>query len=252
MDERAPTTDVIANYCCQTHRPLASLIFVAPLLLAYEGGLVLLGPAAMRNGADVWLRFMLDVAGFSQYFLLPVLTCLLLLVWHHLRRDGWRVSSNTLYGMLMESILFGGFLLVVAYVQQSLWSLVQISSCALDSDTSAHLVAYLGAGIYEELLFRLMLLPALAMLIRGCGFRATDSLFVAMIAASVLFAAAHYQLDFHFGTLHIATPHGEVFQWTTFCFRTAAGLFFSALFVFRGFGVSVGAHTLYDVLVAFA
>jgi hypothetical protein len=34
-----------------------------------------------------------------------------------------------------------------------------------------------------------------------------------------------------------------------FVFRTVAGLYFTLLFVLRGFGVAVGAHAGYDVLV---
>ena len=62
------------DYWQQSRRPLTSLAFVTPLLLVYEAGVLWLGPHAMRNGADVWLRQLLDLLGFSQYFLLPLLT----------------------------------------------------------------------------------------------------------------------------------------------------------------------------------
>lgn len=48
---------------------------------------------------------------------------------------------------------------------------------------------------------------------------------------------------------HNIGPLGESFQWYTFCFRTTAGLFFAALFVYRGFGVAAGTHAAYDILV---
>jgi membrane protease YdiL (CAAX protease family) len=52
------------------------------------------------------------------------------------------------------------------------------------------------------------------------------------------FAGAH-----HLGTL------GEPFQWYAFLFRTMAGAFFAALFIYRGFGIAAGTHAAYDMLV---
>src|SRR5688500_7164859 len=48
--------EVSGDYWQQSRRPLASLAFVAPLLLLYEIGVLVLGAHAVRNGADVWLR----------------------------------------------------------------------------------------------------------------------------------------------------------------------------------------------------
>ena len=66
---------------------MVSLVFVTPILLIYEVGVLLLGPQAMRNGADLWLRHFLDATGFGQYFLLPLLTVFALLAWHHLTHE---------------------------------------------------------------------------------------------------------------------------------------------------------------------
>ncbi len=51
------------KYWQQSRRPLVSLAFILPLLALYEGGVLLLGPSAIRNGADVWLRQLLDQLG---------------------------------------------------------------------------------------------------------------------------------------------------------------------------------------------
>jgi hypothetical protein len=40
-----------------------------------------------------------------------------------------------------------------------------------------------------------------------------------------------------------------LFDWYPFVFRTVAGLFFSALFIYRGFGIAAGTHAAYDMLV---
>ena len=73
------------------------------MLAAYEAGILYFGLDTMRNGAEVWLRTILQGFGFGEYFLLPVLTCSLLLIWHHLQRDDWRLSSGVLSGMMVES-----------------------------------------------------------------------------------------------------------------------------------------------------
>jgi membrane protease YdiL (CAAX protease family) len=69
----------------------------------------------------------------------------------------------------------------------------------------------------------------------------------AAAATSLLFSVAHYQLDFTLLGGHFASEHGEVFAWSTFSFRLLAGLTFSALFLLRGFGVTVGTHAAYDL-----
>ena len=53
--------ELLAGYWRTSTQPIICLAFVAPMLLAYEGGL-LLWPRAMRNGADVWLRKLLELA----------------------------------------------------------------------------------------------------------------------------------------------------------------------------------------------
>ena len=54
----------------------------------------------------------------------------------------------------------------------------------------------------------------------------------------MLFSAAHY-----------VGPSGDKFLWLTFLFRFLAGVFFAVLFRYRGFGIAVGTHAFYDVLV---
>src|SRR5437762_3454213 len=94
-------------YWRRSRRPLTSLAFVLPLLLLYEGGVLVLGSAAVRNGVDIWLRRLLDLFGFGHYFLLPVLIVCLLLAWHHVRRDSWRLSPRVVLAMYAECALLG-------------------------------------------------------------------------------------------------------------------------------------------------
>ena len=252
-----PTTSAaktLSTYWNESARPLVALAFVAPMIVAYECGLFMLGPQAMRNGADVWLRDLLNGIGFTQYFLLPVLTCATLLGWHHLNRERWKINLNALYGMLLEAMLFGFLLLVLARALTGFLSSAAVPAepelAFQDSSGFSHIVTFLGAGIYEELVFRLMLFPALAALLRVAGTPRRMSWVVSIVISSLLFAAAHYQLDLMIGSHHLVTTVGDPFAWTSFLFRVSAGVFFSALFLARGFGVAAGAHAFYDILVS--
>ncbi len=70
------------------------------------------------------------------------------------------------------------------------------------------------------------------------------SIVVAVIGTSVLFSAAHYVGPYG-DPIHL----GRFIFWFGFVFRFLAGVFFSVLFVGRGFGIAVGAHAGYDILV---
>lgn len=235
----------LSDYARESARPLVNLIFVAPLLLIYELGIVLLGPHALRNGADTWLRRLLESLGFGQYFLLPVLTCAILLAWHHTRHESWSLDGSVLPTMLLESLAFAMVLFGVAHVQRALWAPIPTTViCATGGTVTVgiigRLIGYCGAGIYEEVLFRLMLLPAAAGVFKwtGCSWRA--SWIWGIVVTSLVFSAAHYEFF---------TAGGYAFDIRSFIFRFVAGSFFAILFVFRSFGIAAGAHALYNILV---
>jgi hypothetical protein len=265
--------------------PLPCLVFVAPLLLVYELGIILLGKDAIRNGADVLLRRWIDLAGFGQYFLLPLVVCGVMLGWHHLTGRRWRMSIGVLLGMLLETIVWSLLLLAVAHLHGRVFTQLvggheaahdvrptaavsdpreesgklEIDGVERDPTTktvasrpplalssqdqqAAKLVAFCGAGLYEELLFRLIMLSVAIAIIGRAGGSPQATVVVAVIVTSLLFSAAHYR---------IFTGAGDEFQLLTYVFRFIAGVFFSVLFLKRGFGITAGTHTLYDVLVGF-
>ena len=92
----------------------------------------------------------------------------------------------------------------------------------------------------KSLLFRLMLLP-LAMAAIG----------LAIASRRIKLAAALLLTSFLFSTAHYLGPYGDTFEIASFSFRALAGVFFAALFIFRGFGIAAGTHALYDMLVGF-
>jgi len=230
---------------------MASLVFVAPLLVVYELGVLVLGPESVRNGADLWLRELLRWVGFGQYFLLPATTVLVLLSWHYTTRGPWRLSGGIFSGMLAECILLAFCLRLILELQGTLFQAVAGPLDNLDgpsamaigsSGTVRETVSFLGAGVYEELLFRLLLLPMVGWTLRRWGMGRRPSVFLAVVVTSLMFAAAHY-----------IGQHGEALAdipfWFGLLFRFLAGVFFSLLFVYRGFGIAAGTHAGYDILV---
>ncbi len=99
----------------------------------------------------------------------------------------------------------------------------------------ADIVTGIGAGIYEELVFRLILMNVLIILFQNAlGFERKSSIMVSVLLSAGLFSAHH----------HISAP----LNWVEFGFRTAAGVYFAALFAIRGFGITAGTHAFYDII----
>jgi membrane protease YdiL (CAAX protease family) len=232
----APPQAATDSYWSLSRTPLTSLVFALPLVLAYEGGVLLLGRGSPRNGADVWLRQLLDALGFGAYFLLPTLTVLGLLAWHHIEHDRWRFSPAVLAGMAAECVLWAATLVGLARLQDRLWPLA--AAAAGGDGILARLIGFCGAGLYEEVLFRLLLLPLLIWLCERLGASTVTAAIIGLVASSLLFSAAHY-----------VGPLGDAFELYSFTFRFLAGMFFAILFVVRGFGIAAGTHAVYDVLV---
>ncbi len=244
--DREAAANEPSDYWNATRRPISCLVFLAPLLAAYEAGVYLVGGSdadAVRNGADAWMRGGLEYLGLNRPWLLPAMIVAGLLIWQIARSEPWRLSWTTLGGMLAESLLFALALVVIGTVESQLFRQAAAgagrAAAAVPTARVAGLaVVFVGAGIYEEVLFRLFLLPASAALFRGGGLGSGSAAGLAILATSLAFSIAHY-----------VGPAGEAFHLFTFVFRTVAGLFFAALFVLRGFGIAVGAHAAYDIVV---
>jgi hypothetical protein len=229
-----------AEYLAATRHPWACALFVLPLLAVYEAGLLWLGPGcgeSTRNGADVWIRRALDGAGVRQWFAAPALLAVGLLGWSWLRRSSRPGQPLAVcLGMVLESIAFGLGLWGSCH---GLWHVLASAGGPGECDPAVRqLIGYVGAGIYEETLFRLLLFSLLGWLLRLADFPPGGALALAALLSGLAFSLAH-----HIG------PHGEAVTPSVFLFRSLAGVYFALLFHFRGFGVAVGAHAGYDVLV---
>lgn len=225
-----------------------SLLFALPLLLAYEA-LASLVPehatGAIRNGADVLLTSaFVTVAGrYGPLLFIVVLAAVgSWLVARDLRANGRTLRPAIFAAMLAESatlaVLFG---VVVGTVTAQLLGVLPTLALAQVSELTwlERLTVSLGAGLYEELFFRVLLVSALAACAKLLlGWRQNAAAVTATLIGALIFAAFHY-----------IGPYGDPLEAQSFVFRTVGGVFFSALYLARGFGIVAWTHALYDVFL---
>jgi hypothetical protein len=235
------------SYWQASRAPRYSLVFALPLLVFYQTLAVLLahGPRSVRNGADVMLQSLfVAVAGTwgPLLFMLCLIGAALWLVARDMHAHGTRLRGSVFAGMLGESVvlalLFG---LVVGSVTSGVLGMLRPlalpAGAARQLDWWTRLMVSLGAGIYEELLFRVLLVGLLAAGWRALlGWRPVPAGVAATLLGAAIFSAFHY-----------IGPYGDRLQLYSFLFRMIAGLFFSALYLARGFGITAWTHALYDV-----
>ena len=241
-------TEPHGSYWRLTRAPRYSLILAFPLLLAYEMLAVLLsgdGIAGVRNGADVLLKSLfLTFGGRGGLITFGVLLvgAGAVFVWRDVRKSGlprWRV----LLGMAGESV---GYALVFGTVAATLTGLLLggITGLSLTQlarfDLPTQLMISLGAGLYEELLFRVLLVSGLALLGRVVfGWSSRWAGVFAVVVGALIFSWFHY-----------VGPYGDAFALGSFTFRAIAGVLFSGLYLLRGFGITAWSHALYDVFLS--
>jgi hypothetical protein len=234
--------DPKSGYWRQSAKPLQSLVFVLPFLIAYEAGLRLLwtnsdfahttSTAPAHVVAFALMQRFFVMLGATGAMLPALAVVIVLLVWHIARHDAWRVGFGVALGMAVESLVLVGPLVAIGFFVANhlpLWS--------VDRGTAQLVLLSCGAGVYEEAVFRLGALTLLCLLLNDVlRIPAKWGISLSVLVSSALFAGYHY-----WGS--------ELFAWRSMVFRTTAGIYFAILFLTRGFGITVGVHAFYDILI---
>jgi len=247
-----------AWYWRASRAPRYSLTFALPLLVAYEVLAFSLSHEAMagvRNGADVLLKSAFVLLGgrdgLIAFGVLLVGTGATL-VWRDRRRSG-PMEGRVFALMLLESVLYALLFGLVAGTLTGLLLRPFHPAVALTRAPAERLVLgagglglttqlmiSLGAGIYEELLFRVLMVGALAWVTRRVlRWSPLAAGVCATLVGALVFSAFHY-----------VGPYGDQFELPSFTFRAIAGVLFSGLYLLRGFGITAWTHALYDVVLA--
>ena len=240
MAAMTQSRSALGDYFRHSSGGTQSAVLTLPLLLFYGAGITLVPEA--RNGVDLissaLARLMAQTANptavYVGFYGALALADVGLFFW--LRRQN-RLNPQWLLPLLGECLLY-------AVVTGALSSMATRSLLGLATDSAgarhfglvAGLIVSAGAGLHEELFFRLGGVGLVGLLWLGKDWRKPSLRLVALVcASSVVFSLAHYL--------------GEPFAPTSFVFRTVSGMLFATLFLTRGFAVAAWTHALYDAWV---
>ncbi len=227
------------NYWNQSRSPLYSFIFTLPLFLIYELGILLVSSEDvpnLRNGADVLMRQVLGTFGILGVYGFGIIFMLGFIVVFLLQKQNWAITnirSKYLLIMFGESLIWGAGLFLILRNSQAL---LMFSN---GKTLIQQLILAVGAGIYEEFVFRALLITGLAAIFNlvfqwSRPVRTTS----AMFAAAVIFSLFHFMGSF-----------GDNYEFRLLLIRIVAGTVLGIIYILRGFGVAAYSHAIYDLIV---
>lgn len=219
-------------------RAAYNFFLAVTLLVGYEGILRLTGaPSAQRNLIDIWLTRLVGWASPYEWVLSVVIALLGVVYVYFIRRESLRLTAWVFGVMIVEAMGWAVALYkFLPWLMRELFPQpAQLNPLSPTFWESAALC--MGAGFYEELFFRLLLVEALLYLSTSLRPRKATAFHYLVIwtFSAVLFSAAHFFYE---------EPTTYAF-WYRFFF----GLCMSGLYILRGFGISAWSHAIYDMLV---
>jgi hypothetical protein len=235
--------DASADYLDVSRKPLQILAFLLPLIVVYEFALSFVLDSQANVRTVLAHRYLVQF--FDAFNIAPqgglhlggVAVIAVLLTWHVLNRDAWNVNVKALGFMAIESLILALPLLVLGQVIQKAAAanldLAATNQTLDEMSLWSKFAISIGAGLYEELMFRMLLIAVLHTLLVDV-MKASHHLgaAIAIIVSAALFTWYH--------------PLGHSFQRLIFFF--IAGVYFGSVYVTRGFGIVVGTHALYDII----
>ena len=216
-----------------------SFLFTIPLFFVYEISILFLSKddiIVVRNGADFLMRNILesfDIYGLYALGFVFFFGFALSFIFFIKADKKKELKSNFLFFMFIESVLWS-FILYLMLSKFMLVLMNPMGKMILQQVTLA-----IGAGIYEEFLFRVLLIAGLTRLL---GFiflwKQLSRKIVALIISSGIFSAFHFMGEY-----------GDFFSMELFLLRFFAGIILGVLYLFRGFGITAYTHSIYDLIV---
>ncbi|MFC1582706.1 type II CAAX prenyl endopeptidase Rce1 family protein [Planctomycetota bacterium] len=222
------------QYKKETSTPIYSLVLVLPLIFIYEAGVLLIDEHSWRDTSllvNDTIQLIFHKFGAHRSTLIPACLVMITLFLLQFKSDRkWELRTSNVLLMHVEYLVYAAILFVgVAWIYEGGFS--------FDPPGSRKVLMAMGAGIYEEYLFRLVLLSLLfAGMEKGLKVDKTRGIYAAVLLSAVCFAGFHYVLD------------NDSFEWAGFFVRTAAGVFFGFLCLTRGYGTAAGTHVAFNVL----
>ncbi|MDX1590803.1 MAG: CPBP family intramembrane glutamic endopeptidase [Balneolaceae bacterium] len=228
------------------HRDSSSLLYsylmALPLLLVYEFLIILTQPdpnSIVRISVDAWIKTLFSSFGFHSLTATLVVAAIAGGVILYSQRSKLGSVKSRYFGyMLVESFLYA--VLISVFISQFLGLILNLSAQSpLAGMGKLQLIALsLGAGLYEELFFRVILVSLLIVVLQRFIQSKSFAYGVAAVLAALLFSAVHY-----------VGQMGDPFELGSFLFRFLFGLGLNVVYVMRGFGMAAWTHALYDLIV---
>ena len=227
------------SYFLQTRSSFYSFLFTIPLFFIYEVGILFLSTddiLVVRNGADFLMRSILESFGiFGLYGLGAIFLIGFIITYLYFFNDKSNnsIRADYLFIMLFESVCWA----LILYFLLSKFMLVLMNP--IGKTITQQVTLAVGAGIYEEFLFRVMLISGLTGIID----------FVFLWSEKVRKAAALIIAAGIFSAFHFVGDYGDFFSMELFLLRFFAGIVLGILYIARGFGITAYAHSIYDLIV---
>ena len=220
---------------------LTSLVLVFPLFLVYQVGVLFTLP--MLNGADFLTVFLFRNLGLTAgaYLAYTAAVAVAFAVAVAVLRRKQQFDPKLIVPVFVESAIYALTMgsLIVFVMTKVLHVSPRLAGGIASQGLGTRFVMSLGAGVWEEAIFRLGIMTGVAVLLeRGLGLGRWVAVVIALLVSSVLFSAMH----------HIP-PYGDRLELGVFVFRVLAGCFFGLVYWFRGFAIAVYTHALYDIYV---
>jgi hypothetical protein len=225
----------------QSRNLVTHLVLVFPLFLIYQLGVLLIYP--MINGADFLTRFLFQNLALSRstYLAYTAIVAAVYVIAVAALRRKQDITLSMFVPVVLESAIYAltmGSVIVLAMTR--VFGIDPRLAVGIGHEgLIARMVMSVGAGVWEETIFRLGLLSGItAFCERVLGTRR-------LVAVSLGFAVS----AFVFSAVHHIPPYGDPLHLGVFTFRFLAGICFGLLFWFRGFAVAVYTHAFYDLYV---
>ncbi len=230
---------IFNNYFKQSKSPFYSFIFILPLFLIYEFGISAISSKdlpTIRNGADVLLRRILATVGIGGVYGMALMLLFGIVIAYFINKGKFkelRIRSNYFLIMIFESIIWSMVLFAILFKGQLL--LAKGTAKLL----LQQIVLSIGSGIFEEFVFRVVLVSGLALII-GLFIKKQYwyKMLISIVIAAVIFSA------FHFIGEYADTPITSLFL-----LRFVAGLILGYIYILRGFGIAAYSHSFYNLIV---
>ena len=237
--------NAVKTYFSDTKNLLYSFLISLPLFLAYELLILISQPDAsqiVRISVDSWFKSIFSLLGVNAVSITLLVVALLGMVILYKERDRLKELKFKFFPvMIAESTVYA---VIVALVATFFVSMVFAFSANDPISSLSALQKFalsLGAGLYEELFFRVILVSALIFVFQ----KVFNNKNWAAITAAVVLSA------FLFSLVHYVGSMGDPFTFSSFTYRFLFGLMLNGIYVWRGFGIAAWTHALYDLLVLF-